>query len=128
MSIEFAVTIIQSTIGTKAARVEVSGGLDPTTLDAFKEVLEKLLAKGAKNVIVDCTRTKFISSSGLASLLNFTDRFEAEGGGMAITRAPHNVLRVIYLMGFDKHLNVFADDATALVWFTGVALKMYQDS
>ncbi|GMV79382.1 MAG: hypothetical protein AMXMBFR7_05660 [Planctomycetota bacterium] len=124
MVIEYAVTIVESRTGTKAARLEVVGGLDPNTLDSFKEVVEKLFDRGARNLILDCSRTKFISSSGLAALLNFSDRFAVAGGGMAMTHVPHNILRVIYLMGFDKHLTVFADDATALVWFKGIAMGM----
>jgi len=118
-SIEFRVKVIKSSDGTTATLAEIEGSIDASTIQQFQQVMDKLVEKGVKNLILDCTNVKYINSSGLGTLLRYSDSFESVGGHIAFCRVPSKVMLVMEMLGFNALFNVVTDEATALRSFSG---------
>lgn len=118
-SIEFKVKVIKSPDGTMATLAEVDGSIDASTIQQFQQVMDKLVEKGVKNLILDCTSVKYINSTGLGTLLKYSDTFEGIGGHIAFCRVPSKVMLVMEMLGFNALFNIVTDEATALRSFAG---------
>lgn len=118
-SIEFRVKVIKSPDGTTATLAEVDGSIDASTIQQFQQVMDKLVERGVKNLILDCTNVKYINSTGLGTLLKYSDTFESIGGHIAFCRVPSKVMLVMEMLGFNALFNIVTDEATALRSFAG---------
>ncbi len=118
-SIEFRVKVIKSPDGTVATLAEVDGSIDSTTIQQFQQVMDKLVERGVKNLILDCTNVKYINSTGLGTMLKYSDTFEGIGGHIAFCRVPSKVMLVMEMLGFNALFNIVTDEATALRSFAG---------
>lgn len=118
-SIEFRVKVIKSPDGTTATLAEIDGSIDASTIQQFQQVMDKLVEKGVKNLILDCTSVKYINSTGLGTLLKYSDTFESIGGHIAFCRVPSKVMLVMEMLGFNALFNIVTDEATALRSFAG---------
>jgi len=120
-AIEFRVKVIKSATGTTATLAEIDGSIDATTIQNFQQVMDKLIERGVKNLILDCTNVKYINSTGLGTLLKYADTFESMSGHIAFCRVPSKVMLVMEMLGFNALFNIVPDEATALRSFSGVA-------
>ena len=118
-SIEFRVRVIKSSEGTMATLAEIDGSIDASTIQQFQQMMNKLVDKGVKNLVLDCTNVKYINSTGLGTLLKYSDTFESAGGHIAFCRVPSKVMLVMEMLGFNALFNIVADEATALRSFAG---------
>ncbi|MCW8130220.1 MAG: STAS domain-containing protein [Planctomycetota bacterium] len=114
MPIEFKVGVIKSKTGTTGVKVSLDGYVDASTLNEFEQVMDKLIEKDAKLVIVDCTKLEYINSAGVGLLLKYTDEFSKIQGRFALIKIPQGTMAVINMLGFDKELSIYADEAAAL--------------
>ena len=118
-NIEFRVKVIKSPDGTTATLAEVDGSIDASTIQQFQQVMDKLVERGVKNLILDCTSVKYINSTGLGTLLKYADTYESIGGHIAFCRVPSKVMLVMEMLGFNALFNIVTDEATALRSFSG---------
>ncbi|MBI3831920.1 MAG: anti-sigma factor antagonist [Planctomycetes bacterium] len=118
-NIEFRVKVIKSPSGITATLAEMDGSIDASTIQQFQQVMDKLIEKGVKNLILDCTNVKYINSTGLGTLLKYADTFESIGGHIAFCRVPSKVMLVMEMLGFNALFNIVPDEATALKSFSG---------
>jgi anti-anti-sigma factor len=118
-SIEFRVKVIKSPSGTMATLAEVDGSIDATTIQQFQQVMDKLVERGVKNLILDCQNVKYINSTGLGTLLKYADTFESMSGHIAFCRVPSKVMLVMEMLGFNALFSIVPDEATALRLFAG---------
>jgi anti-anti-sigma factor len=118
-SIEFRVKVVKSPDGTTATLAEVDGSIDASTIQQFQQVMDKLVERGVKNLILDCANVKYINSTGLGTLLKYSDTFESLGGHIAFCRVPAKVMLVMEMLGFNALFNIVTDEATALRSFAG---------
>jgi anti-anti-sigma factor len=120
-NIEFRVKVIKSPSGITGTLAEIEGSIDATTIQQFQQVMDKLVERGVKNLVLDCTSVKYINSTGLGTLLKYADTYEAMGGHIAFCRVPSKVMLVMEMLGFNALFNIVPDEATALRSFGGVA-------
>ena len=118
-NIEFRVKVIKSPDGTTATMAEVDGSIDASTIQQFQQVMDKLVERGVKNLILDCAKIKYINSTGLGTLLKYADTFESIGGHIAFCRVPSKVMLVMEMLGFNALFNIVTDEASALRSFAG---------
>src|SRR5437763_114139 len=118
-TIAFKVKVIKSPDGTTATLAEVDGSIDATTIQEFQHVMDKLIERGVKNLVLDCSNVKYINSTGLGTLLKYADTFESIGGHIAFCRVPSKVMLVMEMLGFNALFNIVTDEATALRSFSG---------
>ncbi|MBI3831219.1 MAG: STAS domain-containing protein [Planctomycetes bacterium] len=114
MPIEFKVGVIKSKAGVTGVKVSLDGYVDASTLNEFEQVMGKLIEKDVKNVVVDCTKLEYINSAGVGLLLKYTDEFKEIEGRFALTHIPQGTMAVIQMLGFDRELNIYPDEAAAL--------------
>lgn len=114
MAIEFKVKVVKSKEGLLATEMGLIGYVDASTLSEFEQVLNKLIQKGAKNIILDCDKLEYINSTGLGLFLKYTDELGKLSGNLVLTRLPQNTRNVIELLGFDGELNISKDSSTAM--------------
>lgn len=120
-SIEFRVKVIKSPSGTMATLAEIDGSIDTTTIQQFQQVMDKLIERGVKNLILDCANVKYINSTGLGTLLKYADIYESTSGHIAFCRVPSKVMLVMEMLGFNALFTIVPDEATALRSFSGVS-------
>ena len=118
-TIAFKVKVIKSPDGTTATLAEVDGSIDASTIQEFQHVMDKLIERGVKNLVLDCSNVKYINSTGLGTLLKYADTFESIGGHIAFCRVPSKVMLVMEMLGFNALFNIVTDEATALRSFAG---------
>jgi anti-anti-sigma factor len=118
-TVDFKVKNVKSPTGVTAALAEVSGSIDATSIVQFQNVMDKLVEKGVKNLILDCQNVRYINSTGLGTLLKYVDTFESVGGHMAFVRVPSKVLLVMEMLGFNALFSIVADEQEALTSFGG---------
>ena len=94
--------------------VAVAGKLDSNTSPAAQQALEKVVAGGAKKVVVDFTGLDYISSAGLRVLLGTAKRLGASGGLLRLYGLNQSVSEVFQISGFATILAVFATETEAL--------------
>jgi anti-sigma B factor antagonist len=118
-AIEFRLKNIRSGEGITATLAEMTGSIDATTVESFSSVMDKLLEKDVKRLVLDCAGIKYINSTGLGILLKYVDAYSERGGGIVFTRVPQKVMLVMEMLGFNALFNIVADEAVALKSFSG---------
>ncbi len=118
-AIEFRLKNIRSADGVTATLAEMTGSIDATTVESFSSVMDKLLEKDVKRLVLDCAGIKYINSTGLGILLKYVDAYSERGGGIVFTRVPQKVMLVMEMLGFNALFNIVSDEAIALKSFSG---------
>jgi anti-anti-sigma factor len=76
-------------------RLEVSGALDASTVPAFVETLEPLLAE-ADAVVVDCARLDLCDSSGLGAFVEMRNALRP-GATFALENPTPNLRQILHI-------------------------------
>ncbi len=118
-AIEFRLKNIKSAEGLTATLAELVGSIDATTVESFASVMDKLLEKGVKHLVLDCAGVKYINSTGLGILLKYVDAFNERDGGIAFSQVPQKVMLVMEMLGFNALFTIVSDEAVALQHFSG---------
>ena len=122
-ALELRVKPIRSPAGTLATLAQVEGAIDASTLARFQEVMDKLIARGVKNLVLDCAAVRYINSSGLGTLLKYAETFESINGNLMFSRVPSKVLLVMEMLGFHTLFNIVPDEAAALKMLADKAVE-----
>jgi len=85
--------------------LEVRGALDLATKPAFENFVAGL-SRDRRDVIVDVSRTTFMDSSGLGSLLRVHRTLARDGRRVTVLTNRPNDLRTFAITGLDRVLNV----------------------
>ena len=93
--------------------LHLSGRLDMQTSDPLTSLLKEPQSLAAKAWAVDLRHLEYISSAGVAVLLGLHHRLGKEQGKVCFINAQMPVARVFNLLGLDKNLAFFADEASA---------------
>ncbi len=118
-AIEFRLKNIKSAEGLTATLAELVGSIDATTVESFASVMDKLLEKGVKRLVLDCAGVKYINSTGLGILLKYVDAFTERDGNLVFSRVPQKVMLVMEMLGFNALFTIVSDEAVALQSFSG---------
>jgi len=113
-AIDFKVRVVKSPQGAVATVAEVTGSIDATTINQFQTIMDKLVQKGVKNLVLDCTSVKYINSTGLGTLLKYVDTFSGVGGNLLFIRVPSKVMLVMEMLGFNALFNIYEEEDEAL--------------
>src|SRR5213593_1172944 len=89
--------------------IALAGEVDLYTAPEFKQQLLDVIAKGAKDVVVDFTNTTFIDSTTLGVLVGGVKRLRANGGQLSLVCSDRNITKIFEITGLDR---VFAIHAT----------------
>jgi len=82
--------------------IRLEGEVDLATAPAFKADVERLLADGFVNVVVDLTQVTFIDSTALGVLIGSVRRLREKDGRLVLIANGFAVTRPLTLTGLDR--------------------------
>lgn len=74
--------------------VVFDGRLDTVAAQQIAEIIDPLLQHADQNIILDCEKMPFISSSGLRIFLKIRKEVAAKGGKMCLKKVCPDVMQV----------------------------------
>jgi anti-anti-sigma factor len=101
---------IHSKLESGTARITVMGELDIATGPQLEQETRAMLARQARELIVDLSQLTFIDSSGLRLFIALNDDATTSGWTLRLTRPPDAALTVFRITGAEENLP-FVDDA-----------------
>ena len=87
--------------------VQVTGRLAELERDYFFNCVGDLVDNGYSHVIVECQGLGFVSSSGLATLLQARKRVKKEGGRIYLTHLTSTIAEVLEVTKLGRLLSVY---------------------
>ena len=94
--------------------IALGGEVDLYTAPAFKQQLLDVIAKGAKDVVVDFTRTTFIDSTTLGVLVGGVKRLRTNDGQLSLVCSDRNITKIFEITGLDRVFTIYPTRAEAL--------------
>ena len=95
--------------------ISLAGEVDLYTAPEFKQQLLDVIAKGARDVVVDFTRTTFIDSTTLGVLVGGVKRLRAQDGRLALVCSDRNITKIFEITGLDRVFTIYPTRDEALV-------------
>jgi anti-anti-sigma factor len=102
----FAIEIEQS---GDVALLHVTGELVAERELSMDEAIDRVLAAGAKEIVIDLRNVSFIDSLGVRALIRNQLRSRDGGFGFGVLPGGGQVFRVVKTMGLDRVLHVVDD-------------------
>ena len=97
---------IDETAREGTVALALAGDLDMSATFALEPVLDRVLAGGPRELVLDLGDVAFVDSSGLGLLIATHERAGRAGVEMAITGAGPEVQRLFHVAGLDGVLPV----------------------
>jgi len=89
------------------AVISVQGSLDGDSRNYFFSCLEELIDDGYSRIIVECDGLGYISSSGLAALINARRVTRSSGGKIYLTHIHAAMADILHLTKLNRLLAVY---------------------
>ena len=95
--------------------VSISGRADANSAIEFQQQLEQIVARGARVLILNLEKLKYISSAGLRVILTIAKKVRAREGDLWLAGLSGPINKVIQISGFPSIMKCFAslDEALA---------------
>ncbi len=87
-------------------RAAMDGRLDTVSAASCEKELQPLKDNADKEIVIDCSKLEYISSSGLRLFLSLRKAVEAKGGKMAIENINDEISNVFKITGFFKLFDI----------------------
>jgi anti-sigma B factor antagonist len=100
--------------GDDAYVIALAGEVDLYTAPEFKQQLLDIIGEGAKEVVVDFSRTTFIDSTTLGVLVGGVKRLRPAGGRLSIVCSDRNITKIFEITGLDKVFPIYESREEAL--------------
>jgi anti-sigma B factor antagonist len=100
--------------GNDAYVIALAGEVDLYTAPEFKQELLEVIAGGAKEVVVDFSRTTFIDSTTLGVLVGGVKRLRPAGGRLSIVCSDRNITKIFEITGLDRVFQIYDSREEAL--------------
>ena len=89
--------------------VGVQGRLDQTLTPMLEQTLATLLSQQHGRMIVDLSKTIYINSGGLRSLVTAWRKARQQGGDLVLSGLHGRVAEIFEMIGFDKFFRIYED-------------------
>jgi anti-sigma B factor antagonist len=94
--------------------IALAGEVDLYTAPEFKQQLLDVIAKGAKDVVVDFSDTTFIDSTTLGVLVGGVKRLRTNGGQLSLVCSDRNITKIFEITGLDRVFTIHGTRDEAL--------------
>jgi anti-sigma B factor antagonist len=98
---------VTSSEGANVTVVSVGGEIDVYTAPILREALDKQIALGHGNLIVDLDDVSFMDSTGLGVLVGRLKRVRGQSGSLRLVCTQERVLKVFKITGLDKVFAIY---------------------
>ncbi|MFG2167347.1 STAS domain-containing protein [Micromonospora chersina] len=102
-------TVTHARLDGGPARLRLAGELDLSTAPELTAAIDRLVAEGHRELLLDLTELTFCDSTGIAAFVRGDNLATAAGGWLRITGATGRVARVLAMTGLDDVLRYGAD-------------------
>ncbi|MBP7792986.1 MAG: STAS domain-containing protein [Candidatus Goldbacteria bacterium] len=102
-----------------AVILSANGFIDTSTSSAFEEKIKKFYSENKTKIVLDLSKTEFISSAGWGIMIAYLKRMRNNGGDIRLASMTENVEKVFKLMEFDNLIDSYKS--------VDEAVKSYKD-
>lgn len=89
------------------------GRVDARALPEFTACLKRKTACGAKKILLDFSKTEYLSSSGLRVLLELHGEMTRSGGVVAMCSPSEELLELFGVVRLDRAFKIYGNDFEA---------------
>ena len=130
------ITVTEEKARVVVTVIHITGNIDSLTHQEFQARAQELIDKGARHILVDLTKTEFVSSAGLRALHNIFNKLrslhqdvnddelrkkmsagEYKSPFVKITNASDQIKEIFGISGFDTYIEAFDDTGKAIASF-----------
>lgn len=97
--------------------VELDGRLESTTAGYGRTEMNRIVQEIGGDLVVDLSKTEYISSAGLRVLLTASKLLQSKNGRMKLSNANPQVAEVLNISGFHSLLHIHPDETDAIKSF-----------
>ncbi len=94
--------------------IAMEGRLDTTNYVVFETGINNLMGEKAVNLVLDCTKLEYVSSSGLRVFLNMQKKSMAAGGKLHFCCLLPEIREIFSITGFTSIFKIFDTKDAAL--------------
>ena len=87
--------------------VAINGRFDFRAVPQFARVMEQLIAKGERKIVLDLSKLDYLSSYGFGALLHRSSTLKLTGGDIFFCNIPPKIKGMLDLFGATSHLEIF---------------------
>ena len=98
----------------KSYVIALGGEVDLYTAPEFKQQLLDVIAKGAREVVVDFSDTTFIDSTTLGVLVGGVKRLRTNEGQLSLVCSDRNITKIFEITGLDRVFTIYGTREEAL--------------
>ena len=88
------------------AKLILKGDFDVFSREEFLGEIDRLMARGARRLVIDMRRVPFVSSNGVSALLGAHVRLRRVGGSVALAHPIREIRETLELLGLSDRLPV----------------------
>ena len=99
-----------------AVILSLKGYIDYYNSGKFLEQVLALLESGVRLLVFDCSKFRYISSTGIGAFAKIQNRFSEAGGELGILCLSDPIREVFRLLGIESFFSFFSEKQTALNW------------
>jgi len=99
--------------------IELEGALDSQSAVDFRTWFQEKMTQGYRAFALDCLCLEYISSAGIASLIDLSEKISIQKGKVVLYQLSSETRQLVKFLGIDKKLNIVADYDEALGALTG---------
>jgi anti-sigma B factor antagonist len=101
-------------VGDATFVISLAGEVDLYTAPEFKQQLLDVIARGARNVVVDFSDTTFIDSTTLGVLVGGIKRLRGQDGQLSLVCSDRNITKIFEITGLDRVFQIYQSRDEAL--------------
>ncbi len=87
--------------------ISLTGEVDLYTAPEFKQQLLEVIGQGAKDVVVDFSKTTFIDSTTLGVLVGGVKRLRSNDGHLSLVCSDRNITKIFEITGLDRVFTIY---------------------
>jgi anti-anti-sigma factor len=101
----------------KVVIIEIEGRLDTTNYNQLEKKLLENIESNNKNLLIDCTKMDYVSSSGLRIFLMALKKITSLNGKFVLCGLQENIAEIFEISGFTSIFQIFENQEMALKVF-----------
>ncbi len=105
---------IQKQVESDVTILRPVGRIDASALPEFSAVLNRLINGDVKKILIDFSKTDYMSSAGIRAILEGYKGIEEKKGMFAICSVNENLKELFQVISLDKVLTIYHSEFEAL--------------
>lgn len=101
----------------KVVIIEIEGRLDTTNYNQLEKKLLENIESDNKNLLIDCTKMDYVSSSGLRIFLMALKKITSLNGKFVLCGLQENIAEIFEISGFTSIFQIFENQEVAIKVF-----------